>query len=101
MGARPGLRPRGAAGPRRKAHDHGRRCTPHGREVAEHLINHVAVLLDLSTADTDIAKRILDFSSGVVEHTCEACGEPGRIRLRGDGPRVWMQAGCGNCRVPA
>lgn len=36
------------------------------REVAEYLIAHVPVLLDLTAADTDVAKRILDFSSGVV-----------------------------------
>ncbi|WP_171162506.1 cell division protein SepF [Streptomyces sp. I05A-00742] len=36
------------------------------REVAEHLINGTPVLLDLTSADTDVAKRILDFSSGVV-----------------------------------
>ncbi|MEU3351147.1 cell division protein SepF [Streptomyces sp. NPDC037389] len=36
------------------------------REVAEHLIARVPVLLDLTSADTDVAKRILDFSSGVV-----------------------------------
>ncbi|MET9513854.1 cell division protein SepF [Streptomyces sp. NPDC002994] len=36
------------------------------REVAEYLIAQVPVLLDLTAADTDVAKRILDFSSGVV-----------------------------------
>ncbi|MCF3962168.1 cell division protein SepF [Streptomyces fuscigenes] len=36
------------------------------REVAEHLISQIPVLLDLTAADTDVAKRILDFSSGVV-----------------------------------
>ncbi|MER5887064.1 cell division protein SepF [Streptomyces sp. NPDC001941] len=36
------------------------------REVAEHLIAQVPVLLDLTAADTDVAKRVLDFSSGVV-----------------------------------
>ncbi|MFC5724449.1 cell division protein SepF [Streptomyces gamaensis] len=36
------------------------------REVAEHLIARVPVLLDLTNADTDVAKRVLDFSSGVV-----------------------------------
>ncbi|MFI9029172.1 cell division protein SepF [Streptomyces sp. NPDC053560] len=36
------------------------------REVAEHLMAQVPVLLDLSSADADVAKRILDFSSGVV-----------------------------------
>ncbi|UQA92600.1 cell division protein SepF [Streptomyces halobius] len=36
------------------------------REVAEYLMAQIPVLLDLSSADTDVAKRILDFSSGVV-----------------------------------
>ncbi|MCS0635580.1 cell division protein SepF [Streptomyces sp. LP05-1] len=36
------------------------------REVAEYLVAQIPVLLDLTGADTDVAKRILDFSSGVV-----------------------------------
>ncbi|MFI1016426.1 cell division protein SepF [Streptomyces sp. NPDC020965] len=36
------------------------------RDVAEYLIDRIPVLLDLTSADTDVAKRILDFSSGVV-----------------------------------
>jgi FtsZ-interacting cell division protein YlmF len=36
------------------------------REVADYLIAQIPVLLDLTGADTDVAKRILDFSSGVV-----------------------------------
>ncbi|WP_329199106.1 MULTISPECIES: cell division protein SepF [unclassified Streptomyces] len=36
------------------------------REVAEYLIAQIPVLLDLTGADTEVAKRILDFSSGVV-----------------------------------
>ncbi|MEV7866522.1 cell division protein SepF [Streptomyces sp. NPDC088124] len=36
------------------------------REVADHLIARIPVLLDLTGAETDVAKRILDFSSGVV-----------------------------------
>ncbi|MFI2260958.1 cell division protein SepF [Streptomyces tubercidicus] len=36
------------------------------REVAEYVMAQIPVLLDLSSADTDVAKRILDFSSGVV-----------------------------------
>ncbi|MFI5754775.1 cell division protein SepF [Streptomyces sp. NPDC051569] len=36
------------------------------REVAEHLLAQIPVLLDLTAAETDVAKRILDFSSGVV-----------------------------------
>ncbi|MDX3853370.1 cell division protein SepF [Streptomyces sp. AK02-01A] len=36
------------------------------REVADHLIAQIPVLLDLTGAESDVAKRILDFSSGVV-----------------------------------
>lgn len=36
------------------------------REVAEYLVGQVPVLLDLTGAETEVAKRILDFSSGVV-----------------------------------
>jgi hypothetical protein len=36
------------------------------RGVAEQLMGHVPVLLDLTVADGDVAKRILDFASGVV-----------------------------------
>ncbi|MFF2848420.1 cell division protein SepF [Streptomyces sp. NPDC058001] len=36
------------------------------REVAETLMAQIPVLLDLSSAETDVAKRVLDFSSGVV-----------------------------------
>ncbi|MDJ0465352.1 cell division protein SepF [Streptomyces sp. H27-C3] len=36
------------------------------REVAEYLVAQIPVLLDLTAADSDVAKRILDFSSGVV-----------------------------------
>ncbi|MFF0742260.1 cell division protein SepF [Streptomyces sp. NPDC004111] len=36
------------------------------REVAEYLIAQIPVLLDLTSAEPDVAKRILDFSSGVV-----------------------------------
>jgi FtsZ-interacting cell division protein YlmF len=36
------------------------------REVAEYLIAQIPVLLDLTGAEPDVAKRILDFSSGVV-----------------------------------
>ncbi|MFH8925690.1 cell division protein SepF [Streptomyces pristinaespiralis] len=36
------------------------------REVAEYLVAGMPVLLDLTGADADVAKRILDFSSGVV-----------------------------------
>lgn len=36
------------------------------REVSEYLTAKTPVLLDLTGADTDVAKRILDFTSGVV-----------------------------------
>ncbi|MER6720890.1 cell division protein SepF [Streptomyces halstedii] len=36
------------------------------REVAECLVAQIPVLLDLTGAEGDVAKRILDFSSGVV-----------------------------------
>ncbi|OIK06076.1 cell division protein SepF [Streptomyces monashensis] len=36
------------------------------REVAETLMAGAPVLLDLSSAETDVAKRVLDFSTGVV-----------------------------------
>ncbi|WP_267243677.1 cell division protein SepF [Streptomyces sp. PR69] len=36
------------------------------REVAEYLVARIPVLLDLTSADADVAKRVLDFSSGVV-----------------------------------
>lgn len=36
------------------------------REVAETLMAGIPVLLDLSGAETDTAKRVLDFSTGVV-----------------------------------
>ncbi|KUJ68717.1 cell division protein SepF [Streptomyces albus subsp. albus] len=41
-------------------------CFADAREVAEYLLAEIPVLLDLSAADGDVAKRILDFSSGVV-----------------------------------
>lgn len=36
------------------------------REVAETLMSGIPVLLDLSGAEADVAKRVLDFSTGVV-----------------------------------
>ena len=36
------------------------------REVAETLMAGIPVLLDLTTAETEVAKRVLDFSTGVV-----------------------------------
>ncbi|GAA0455402.1 hypothetical protein ABZ951_15485 [Streptomyces sp. NPDC046215] len=46
---------------------------------------------DQATAPTDAAET-------ASEHTCESCGAPGRVRLRGDGRQVWMQARCKTCR---
>ncbi|MBT3162733.1 cell division protein SepF [Streptomyces sp. Vc74B-19] len=36
------------------------------REVAETLMSGIPVLLDLTGAESDVAKRVLDFSTGVV-----------------------------------
>ncbi|MCX2968571.1 MULTISPECIES: cell division protein SepF [Streptomyces] len=36
------------------------------RGVAEHLMTRVPVLLDLSAVEGDVARRVLDFASGVV-----------------------------------
>ncbi|CAM5598075.1 Cell division protein SepF OS=Streptomyces alboniger OX=132473 GN=CP975_27615 PE=4 SV=1 [Streptomyces alboniger] len=36
------------------------------REVAETLMAGIPVLLDLTNAETEVAKRVLDFSTGVV-----------------------------------
>ncbi|MFI8190127.1 cell division protein SepF [Streptomyces sp. NPDC085946] len=36
------------------------------REVAETLMSGVPVLLDLTSAESEVAKRVLDFSTGVV-----------------------------------
>lgn len=36
------------------------------RDVAETLMSGIPVLLDLTGAETDVAKRVLDFSTGVV-----------------------------------
>ncbi|OSC49030.1 cell division protein SepF [Streptomyces sp. 4F] len=36
------------------------------REVAETLMSGIPVLLDLTSAETEVAKRVLDFSTGVV-----------------------------------
>ncbi|MDK1476640.1 cell division protein SepF [Streptomyces sp. 549] len=36
------------------------------RDVAEHLMASIPVLLDLSAAESEVARRILDFCSGVV-----------------------------------
>lgn len=36
------------------------------REVAETVMAQIPVLLDLTGAETEVAKRVLDFSSGVV-----------------------------------
>lgn len=34
------------------------------------------------------------------EHTCQTCGGPGRIRLRGNGPSTWIQSSCQTFRTP-
>ncbi|MCA1221810.1 hypothetical protein [Streptomyces sp. 8L] len=47
---------------------------------------------DRTTALTDAAET-------ASENACDECGAPGRIRLRGDGQRVWMQARCETCRT--
>ncbi|MFF3404377.1 hypothetical protein ACFYW6_38915 [Streptomyces sp. NPDC002659] len=49
----------------------------------------------------DRATALSDAAETASEHTCEACGAPGRIHLRGDGQRAWMQAGCDACRTLA
>ncbi|GHH92085.1 cell division protein SepF 3 [Streptomyces capillispiralis] len=36
------------------------------RDVAETLMSGIPVLLDLTNAETEVAKRVLDFSTGVV-----------------------------------
>ncbi|GAB3649166.1 cell division protein SepF [Streptomyces sparsus] len=41
-------------------------CFADARDVAEHLMARTPVLLDLSAAESDVARRILDFCSGVV-----------------------------------
>ncbi|MEV6107714.1 cell division protein SepF [Streptomyces sp. NPDC051940] len=40
-------------------------CFADARQVAEYLIAQIPVLLDLTVAEHDVAKRILDFASGV------------------------------------
>ncbi|MGP3922731.1 cell division protein SepF [Streptomyces sp. 8N616] len=40
-------------------------CFSDARQVAEYLMGQVPVLLDLTGAEADVAKRVLDFSSGV------------------------------------
>ncbi|MGP4000337.1 cell division protein SepF [Streptomyces sp. 8N706] len=40
-------------------------CFADAREVGEYLMGQVPVLLDLTGSDADVAKRILDFASGV------------------------------------
>lgn len=47
----------------------------------------------------DRAAALTDAAETASEHTCELCGAAGRIRFRGDGPRVWMQASCEQCRT--
>lgn len=47
----------------------------------------------------DRATALTDAVETASENTCDECGAPGRIRLRGDGQRVWMQARCETCRT--
>ncbi|MFI5987584.1 hypothetical protein ACIBEA_42820 [Streptomyces sp. NPDC051555] len=46
----------------------------------------------------DRATALTDTAETASEHTCETCGAPGRIRLRGDRNRAWMSACCDTCR---
>lgn len=45
----------------------------------------------------DRATALTDAAETASEHTCEECAAPGRIRLCGDGQRIWMQARCEEC----
>ncbi|MFI9724661.1 hypothetical protein ACIHFE_34410 [Streptomyces sp. NPDC052396] len=47
----------------------------------------------------DRATALTDAAETASENTCDECGAPGRIRLRGDGQHVWMQARCETCRT--
>lgn len=47
----------------------------------------------------DRATALTDAAETVSERTCETCSGPGRVRLRGDGPRTWMQSSCDTCRT--
>ncbi|MCX5357316.1 hypothetical protein OG864_00770 [Streptomyces sp. NBC_00124] len=47
----------------------------------------------------DQATALTDAAETASERTCETCGSPGRIRLRGDGLRTWMQSSCDACRT--
>ncbi|MFI1184438.1 hypothetical protein ACH4UT_33530 [Streptomyces sp. NPDC020799] len=47
----------------------------------------------------DRATALTDAAETASEHACEDCGAPGRIRLRGDGQHIWMQARCETCRT--
>jgi FtsZ-interacting cell division protein YlmF len=60
----------------RRAAGHGRagrslvvmrvRCFADARQVAEHLMGRTPVLMDLTGVEADVARRVLDFASGVV-----------------------------------
>lgn len=45
----------------------------------------------------DRGTALTDSAETASERTCETCGGTGRIRLRGDGPRTWMQSSCYAC----
>ncbi|WP_405386230.1 hypothetical protein OG596_01450 [Streptomyces sp. NBC_01102] len=47
----------------------------------------------------DRATALTHSAETASERICETCGNPGRIRLRGNGPRTWMQSSCDTCRT--
>ncbi|MFI6688445.1 hypothetical protein [Streptomyces sp. NPDC050485] len=52
--------------------------------------------------DGEFADRVAaltDAAESFSEQTCELCGAPGRIRFRGEGPQIWMQSSCEQCRT--
>ena len=70
------------------------------REVAEYLIAQIPVLLDLTGAETDVAKRILDFSQrcGLRAGQRNAPGRP--ERLSAVAGRHGGRGGCDGGRTP-
>lgn len=47
----------------------------------------------------DRAAALTDAAETASERTCESCGNPGRIRLRGAGTDIRMVACCEDCRT--
>ncbi|WP_435611348.1 hypothetical protein [Streptomyces sp. C10-9-1] len=47
----------------------------------------------------DRAAALADAAEYASERTCELCGAPGRIRLRGTGTDIRMVACCEECRI--